>query len=146
VSDGLALEQPEAARAAALGELEAEPALARSCLGHDADHLAPAGEGALERIREGAEIRIATHEAGEAPRPRNVEARPRRPGSTELEGDHRLGDPLHREGAEIGEIEVAVHEPRRGPGQVAGSGLGERLHALGEADRVPLGGASAARF
>ena len=67
-----------AAGAAALGELEAEPALARSRLGHDADDLAVAGLRLLQRRLQRRHVGVAADEAREAAAPRDVEARARR--------------------------------------------------------------------
>ena len=52
---------------------------------------------------------------------------------------YRCGDPLYLEGAEIGELEVAVHQPRGVLGHEHLARLGQRLHARRQADRVADG-------
>ena len=89
VRHGAALEHGEPVRAAALGELEAEAALAGARLGDDADHLAVAGLRLRERRLERAQVRVAADEAGEAARARDVEARARRAEPAQLEHGHR---------------------------------------------------------
>ena len=125
---------------AALDELVAEPALADSGLGHDAHHLAVARGRLLQRGVERLYVGAATHEARQAARARDVETRLQLARARELEDVHRLGDALDRELAEIVEREVAGDEVRGGVRQVAGVGLCQTLHALGQADRVTLGG------
>jgi hypothetical protein len=138
VCDGTAFEDAEAARAAALEELEAEAALAGARLRDDADRLSIPGGALLERVLERADVGGAADETGEPARPGDVEARSRGAEPDEPVHLDRLGHALHPELAEILEVEVAAGERRGGGGQVAGVGRGERLHALREADRMPL--------
>ena len=93
-----------------------------------------------ERVVERAQVRVAAHEAAEAARAGDVEARARRAEPAQLEDGHGPGDALHVERAEVVEREVARDEARGGAAQVAGVRLRERFHALREAHRVALRG------
>jgi hypothetical protein len=138
VRQRLPLVHLDAGSAAALHELEAEPALAGARLRNQPDDLAVARARLRQRVFQGAELPIAPHESGEAARARHVEARAAGAGPQELEHLNRLARSFHLEGAEVVELEVALEQRRAGAGHVDRVGRCERLHALREPDRVAL--------
>ncbi len=95
------------------------------------------------RVRSSAasSVRISASRPTKRTRPRARERSKRvraRADARELVDVHRLGDALQRELAEVVEREVELRELRGVLGEVDAAARGERLHALREADRVPL--------
>ena len=72
------LDDAHAGGAAVLGELVAQPALARPRLGHDADHLSVAGAGARQRRLQDVHLGVAADEARQTAGPCDLEARAQR--------------------------------------------------------------------
>ena len=140
---GLALEDLDAALAAAFGELVAEAALADARLGDDADRGALAALGPLERRFEHRHLLVAADEAGEAALAREVEPRARGADPGQLEDADRLAGALDLEVAEVLQLHEAVGQLGGALGQVGLAGLGQRLHPLRQADRVADRGVAA---
>jgi hypothetical protein len=130
----------DAPGAAALGELEAEAALAHPGVGHDAHRSACALHGCGERALQGLGLVASSHEGREAAAARDVEARAQGPHA--LQGGHPDGEirSLHLELTQVLQLEVPVHARGGLLGQVGLAGLGERLHPRSQPDGVPLGG------
>jgi hypothetical protein len=84
------LAHQDAPGAAALGELEAQPALAQARLSDDANDSSRSFDGLLERGLEDRHFVVASHELREAPRARDVEARAHGADAFELENADKL--------------------------------------------------------
>ncbi|MCX5738622.1 MAG: hypothetical protein NTZ61_09035, partial [Proteobacteria bacterium] len=138
VRRAVGLVHADTARAAALDEFEAEPALAGAGVGHDAHHLPVAGDRRFERSIEARHLALAADELREAARPRRIESRAQRADALQFVDAQRHGDALQIEVAEIAESEVALDQARGVRRHVAAVGRGQLLHALCESDRVSL--------
>jgi hypothetical protein len=138
VGDGVALEHREAAGAAALQELEAQPALAGARLGHHAHRLPVALAGARQGGLQHLHVVGAAHEATETAGPRHVEAGAVRAQPLELEDADLPGHALDRERAQVLQREVARNRGGEVGAQVDRVRRGQLLHASGEARGVPL--------
>ena len=133
----LRLEDLDAAVAAALGELVAEAALADARLGDDADHGALAGARPSPAPASSAAISSSRPTKREKPRSRERSSRERAaPTPASSKTRDRPARALDLELAQVLELEEAVRQLGRGLGQVGLAGLGQRLHALREPDRV----------
>ena len=129
------------ARPAAVEELGAQARLAGARLGHDAHHLAAAAARALERGVERRPCHGRARRSVESPRARERSRRVRNePTPSRSKSPTGSATPLTLRAAEILEREVALDEPGRVLRDADVSRLGERLHALREADGVPLRG------
>src|SRR5205085_6130265 len=128
------------ARTAALGELVAQTALARSRLGNETYDLRASrlcfGKSFLERPH----VLVATDEARKAARARDVEAGARRAGADETMHADRFAHALDAKHAEVFELDVARHQCGGRSREIAGVGRRKAFHALGEADGVALRG------
>ena len=109
----LGLEDLDPARAAAIGELVAEPALADAGLGDDPDHRALAGIRLRQRPLQLRHLALAADEAREAALAGEVEPRARRADAGQLEHLDRLAGTLDLELAEVLQLEEAVRRARR---------------------------------
>jgi hypothetical protein len=130
---------PHPARPAALGEFQAEPALAGARLGHHTHDLALTGEGTRERGLERGQLVGPSHEAREPARARDVEARADRATAFEHRDPQRDREPLDREGPELAQLEPARDEPCGRLRHAGRPGLGQLLHALRDPDHRALG-------
>jgi hypothetical protein len=136
----LSLVHTDSAVAALVGELLTQPALADAGRGDDADHLADPGEGSGERRLELGQLVRASDEARESTRPRHVQMSVCSTSAFESEDLEWGARAFHLALAERCELEEPF-DRRGGPGgQVRGAGLGQRLHALSQPDRVAHGG------
>src|SRR5262249_21158723 len=113
---GLAVGDPvrcvdrDSPRAAALGELEAEAALAEAREGDAADDLTVAFDRPRERRLECGHLIGTANEARESPRARHLEFRAELPDSLKLVNPNRLLHSLERESPEILQRHKAVDE------------------------------------
>src|SRR5262249_21908894 len=137
--DAVAREARDPPRAPALYDLGAQARLAGARLANDADHLSAAAARALERGGERGHFTVAPDERGEAAGPGAIEARAERPHRLEIKVPDGLTHALDGGPAQILELEVSLDEACRVLGDTDVPRLGERLHALGEADDVSLG-------
>ena len=101
VGGAVRLVDTDAARAAALYELVAEPALASASVRDHSHNLAVPGHGCLERALEPGHLVCPTHEARETPRTRRVEPRAERTHVLQLVHTHLLAHALERELFEV---------------------------------------------
>src|SRR5207248_5072554 len=92
------------------------------------------------RVLELGELVAASDEAREAARYRYVEARAQRARPPQGMYPQRRADAFDFELAEVAQLKISPHERRRRRREVCASRLGERLHALREADCVADGG------
>jgi hypothetical protein len=122
-----------------LAELEAQPALAHSCLGDHAQHAAAPVERPGERLLQGRHLVRTAHEAREPARAGEVEAAAQCPHARKLEAAHRLGHALQLEGPEVAQLEVAGDEPRDVFAGVDLARVAELLQAGGQPHHEALG-------
>jgi hypothetical protein len=140
VGDAARFEDREAAGAATLDELETEPALARPRLCHHAHRLPVPRQAALEGRLQRGHFGGASDELRESARPREVEPGAQRSELFERIDAERLAHALQRELPERSEREEALDEPCGVRSQIRRARLGQLLHALRQADGVPLRG------
>jgi hypothetical protein len=91
-------------------ELPEEPGLAHARLPDHGDHLAVPLARPVERAAELLQLRGAADEAREPPPRRGLQAGAGGAGPRHLEDLHRVGEPLHRHGAERLHGDVAFHQ------------------------------------
>jgi hypothetical protein len=140
VGDAARLKDREAAAAAAFDEFEAQAALARPGVGHDAHRLPAPLETALERCLQGRQLGGASDELREPACSRALEMIAQEPEPLERVDAERLAGPLQCDLPEGAEREVTLDEVRGLRREVRAAGLGQLLHALCQTDGVPLGG------
>jgi hypothetical protein len=140
VGHGAPFEHREPPRAAALGELVAEPALADPRLGHHAQHLSARLAATGQRRLESLHVALAAHELREAAGARDLEAGAQAAHTLELQEVKRLGEALDPRRAEIAQFEVAGGEVCGVLRQQYLARLRQFLHSCGEPDGLPLCG------
>src|SRR5207342_372360 len=130
------LEDRHPAGGAALGDLEAEPALADPRLAHDSDQLPAPGETRVDGALERAKLLVAADQRSQAARAGDLDWALFRLDPLQLEGLHLTHtlDLAHRR---LPQPDVAPDERRGARGEADPSRSGRLLHSLGEADRVP---------
>ncbi len=127
-------------RAAALHELEADPALPDPGVADDPDDLPVPRHRPLQDRGEPRELLLPLHQTREAPPARGVEPRAQGTDPLELVDPHRHADAPHRRRPAIAQREEAFDEPRRVLRQVHRPRRRQLLHARREPHRVPHGG------
>ena len=138
VGDSVPLVDRDLPRTAALHELVAKSALARSRLGDDPDDLRVSRDRSLQRRLQSGHLALAADELGETARVGHLQARPHPTHALEIEDVQRFVQPLDPSFPQVSEHEVAGDELRRMLGQQGLPRLGDLLHSRGQADRVPL--------
>src|SRR5262249_10143425 len=130
VGHAVTLVDADPARAAALDELVAEPALSHPGLGHDADRLRlPVGRAGKRPLEHG-QLVVAADEARETTRPRGLQPAAQRARAPELVDAQRLENALHVERPEVAEANVARDEGGRVRREIRPAGVRELLHSL----------------
>jgi hypothetical protein len=109
-------------RAAALGELPAQPALARACGGYHADDLAVPRLGLGQRRLERRHVGVPADEARQAAGARDVEARSSRPRADEPVHPQWLAHAFDAEVTEVLQLKIVADQRGGGGRQVAGVG------------------------
>ena len=130
------LEDRHPAGGAALGDLEAEPALADPRLAHDSDQLPAPGQTRVDGALERAKLLVAADQRSQAARAGDLDWALFHLDPLQLEGLHLTHtlDLAHRR---LPQPDVAPDERRGARGEADPSRSGRLLHSLGEADRVP---------
>jgi hypothetical protein len=119
----------------ATGELAAEAALADPGLAHDPDDLLSVGEGLLEL----GQLVLTADQARGSVFGCHVQAPAPRARAQEFGDPQRPADPVDREPPKVTESDVSVHQGGGVLADVHLPGLGQLLHALGQAHGVPDG-------
>ena len=135
VGEAARLENRNAARAAFLDELRAEPRLPGAGLSHEPDHLTAAAR-PLERGLERGQIVISPNEHRKTARAGTVQPRAERARALKVEQRHRFGDALHLGAAEVAQLKIAVNQTGSVFRNADMAGLGELFHALRQSDAV----------
>jgi hypothetical protein len=118
-------------------ELVIEARLADAGLADDAHDLAATGPGVVERLVKLLELRGAPDEPRQPPRRRGLEARADGGGADELVQLDRIGEALHRRGAERADLDMALGQRQRVGGEENRARIGELLHARGQVGGLP---------
>jgi hypothetical protein len=122
-----------------VGELVDEARLAHPRLADDRHHLTVTVTRELLGAAELRQLGIAADEAREPAPDGRLQAGPRRAGPRHLVDLHRLGEPLHRHGAERLHLDVALGQRQRPGRDHDRAGIGELLHARGQVCRLADG-------
>src|SRR5262245_29832728 len=138
MSDAVRLVDGDLPRAAALGELVAEPTLPGSRLGDDADDLRVSRNCLLERGLKRGHLALTSDELAEAAGAGHVEAGSHAAHALELEDVRRIVQPFDAGFTQVAEFEVAGDEPRRSPSEKHLSRIGHLFHARSEPHGLAL--------
>ena len=134
MGEGVGAEDVKPPGPARLGELVTQTALADPRTRHHADDLAVAlgrpGEGRLE----GGHLPRPAHEPRETPGGGHLERGAQRPPAHNLEDRERITALLGLHGAQVPQLEIALHQSGGGGGDIDRAGLGQRFHSLGQPD------------
>ena len=107
-------------------------------LAHDRHDLAVPGARRLPRPLQLLQLLAPPDEARQAAVGGHLDARAQRPDALQLVDAQRVLHAFHREQPQVAEPEEPLHQPRGVLGEVDAIGLGELLHARGQADGVAL--------
>jgi hypothetical protein len=114
VGDGAGLEHHPVRRPVGVSQLPDQPGLADAGLADNGDDLAMPGAGPLEGDAQLVQLPVASNEAGQPAGRGDLQTRPRRGETGELEHFHGLAEPLDGHGAERFHPDVPLHEAEGG--------------------------------
>ena len=112
-----------------MNELVHQARLAHARLADDRHHLTVTVAGKLLRAAELLQLDVAADEARQAASGGGLEASSRGAGARHLVDFHRIGEPLHRHGAEGLHLDVAFRQSEGVGRRKHGTGLRHLLHA-----------------